>query len=152
MESLIRERPGVFDRTDRVGHFTASAFILNPQKDKALLMHHRKLGIWVQLGGHAEGSADLLGEAQREAQEESGIQEIVPLSAEIFDLDIHRIPDFGGVLAHDHYDVCFLFQAGREDWVGNGESLELGWFPKEPLPRVGEGRLWRMWDKWRQMA
>ena len=57
-----------------------------------LMTHHRKLNMWLQLGGHADGMEDLISVAIREAKEESGFNEFVLLSDRIFDLDIHQFP------------------------------------------------------------
>ncbi|HJD64773.1 MAG TPA: palindromic element RPE3 domain-containing protein [Rickettsia endosymbiont of Diachasma alloeum] len=70
------------------GHFTASAFLLNSDQTKFLLMNHKKFNKWQQLGGHCE-SDNILAEAIREAQEESGINEIEAVSNNIFDIDVY---------------------------------------------------------------
>ena len=61
------------ERTCRPGHLTGSAWIVSPDRTRTLLTHHRKLGKWLQLGGHADGDPDLLAVALREAREESGL-------------------------------------------------------------------------------
>ena len=89
---FVANTPDCFSRSHASGHITGSAWLLSPDGSMALLTLHRKLGKWLQLGGHADGDADILRVAMREAQEESGISGIVPVSAHIFDVDIHRIP------------------------------------------------------------
>src|SRR5436189_5409859 len=74
------------------GHFTASAFVLSPDRRDLVLIHHKKLGIWVQPGGHVEPSDDdLLGAARREVLEEVGLAELESLSRDqgslLFDVD-----------------------------------------------------------------
>ncbi|WP_341749260.1 NUDIX hydrolase [Candidatus Tisiphia endosymbiont of Sialis lutaria] len=81
-----------FSRETKEGHFTSSGFLLNSSKTKFLLMHHRKLGKWLQPGGHCDGNNDLLAVAIKEAQEESGILDIEPVSKQIYDIDVHFIP------------------------------------------------------------
>jgi 8-oxo-dGTP pyrophosphatase MutT (NUDIX family) len=94
------------------GHFTASAFILSPERDALLLIHHQKLERWLQPGGHVEpGDQDLLAAARREALEEVGIADLSLLSPAPFDLDVHAIPARGDQPAHAHFDVRFLFRA-----------------------------------------
>ena len=139
-----------FHRSCVPGHFTASAWLLNKSGDKALLMHHTKLDRWMQLGGHTDGDSDLLAVAVKEAQEESGIQHIEPVSKSVFDLDIHEIPANSKDSAHLHYDVRFLLQVkSDEDFVTNRESKELRWIGKNPdeLPTQEESvaRLFRKW-------
>lgn len=65
-----------FSRTTIEGHFTGSALLLNSDKSKFLLMHHKKLNKWLQLGGHCDGDSNVLAVAIKEAQEESGILDI----------------------------------------------------------------------------
>ncbi|WP_375359401.1 NUDIX hydrolase [Candidatus Tisiphia endosymbiont of Neophilaenus lineatus] len=81
-----------FSRETKEGHFTASGFLLNSDKTKFLLMHHRKLDKWLQPGGHCDGNNNILAVAIKEAQEESGILEIEPISRQIYDIDVHLIP------------------------------------------------------------
>lgn len=116
------------DRTLQVGHLTGSAWILDESKQRVLLMHHRKLGKWLQLGGHADGDTDLLRVALREAYEESGLREIEVLSSRLFDVDVHTIPARESEPAHQHYDIRFLFSGNsREALHVNHESNRLEW-------------------------
>jgi 8-oxo-dGTP pyrophosphatase MutT (NUDIX family) len=111
MLTFMKHHPkNCFDRTLEIGHFTASAWLVNHDNSKALLMHHAKLGEWMQLGGHADGNHDLLAVAIKEAQEESGMLNIIPISGEIFDIDIHLIPANTKDKSHYHYYVRFLLQ------------------------------------------
>ena len=73
------------------GHLTGSALLLDANRERLLLHHHRKLGLWLQFGGHCDGDANLRGVAWRETVEESGI---VPawMSEDPIDLDVHAIP------------------------------------------------------------
>jgi hypothetical protein len=48
-----------FARTLEIGHVTASAWIVDPARTRVLLTHHRKLGRWLQLGGHTDGDPDV---------------------------------------------------------------------------------------------
>ena len=75
VRSLVEAHADCFERTCLPGHVTASAWILSPDRKQVLLTRHRKLGRWLQLGGHADGDPDVLGVALREAREESGMAE-----------------------------------------------------------------------------
>jgi 8-oxo-dGTP pyrophosphatase MutT (NUDIX family) len=97
------------------GHVTASAWILSPDGGSCLLTRHKKLGKWLQLGGHVDGEQRVERAALREAREESGLQsfellapgrELLPL-----DLDVHPIPARGREPGHLHWDVRFLLRA-----------------------------------------
>ncbi len=117
------------------GHLTGSAWVLNPDRTKALLIHHRALDKWFQPGGHAEDSDEsLLETARREAQEECGLDRLILLSDAIFDLDIHQIPAKKEVGAHLHYDVRFLFQAENEMFNEDlAEVKAVQWVPVTQL-------------------
>ena len=125
---FINKNPNCFERSLEIGHITASAWLINKQGTHALLMHHAKLNRWVQLGGHCDGNPDVLAVAIKEAQEESGIMDIVPMSTQIFDIDIHLIPENPKEKEHYHYDVRFLLKVvSDEQVVQNSESNELRW-------------------------
>ena len=110
------------------GHITASAVVLNRSGSRMLMTHHAKLGLWLHLGGHADGDADPLRAACREAQEESGLA-VVPVCAEPLDIDIHRIPPRAPEPAHLHYDVRFALRVedDSECFTVTEESLALRW-------------------------
>ena len=126
---FVLSTPDCFERCHIAGHITGSAWLLNPAGDRALLTLHRKLGLWVQPGGHADGDPDVLHVALREAEEESGISGIIPLSPEIYDIDIHTIPPHlpTGTPEHLHYDVRYLLQAPHEQYSVSDESEDLRW-------------------------
>jgi 8-oxo-dGTP pyrophosphatase MutT (NUDIX family) len=116
-----------FERNCVPGHFTGSAWLVDRTGQRVLLTHHRKLDRWLQLGGHADGDGDLAGVALREAEEESGLTELV-VEPEIFDLDRHIIPARGNEPQHWHYDVRFVVRAnGSEEFVVGDESHALAW-------------------------
>jgi 8-oxo-dGTP pyrophosphatase MutT (NUDIX family) len=150
MLSFIKENPNCFERSLEIGHITASAWLLNQDGSKALLMHHMKLDRWFQLGGHCDGDSDVLAVAIKEAQEESGIIQISPVSKDIFDIDIHLIPTNPKEKEHYHYDVRFLLQVtSNEEIVQNSESKELRWIGKDlsALPTQTPSVV-RMFNKW----
>jgi 8-oxo-dGTP pyrophosphatase MutT (NUDIX family) len=124
-----------FVRARLAGHFTGSAFVLSADGRRVLLMHHAKLGRWLQPGGHADGDEDLAAVALREAEEETGLEglkpEPMPWPGGILDLDAHEIPARGAEPAHWHHDVRYALRAtpGREAFAANAESLGLAWRP-----------------------
>lgn len=147
--AFLNQYPNAFERSLEVGHITASAWLINKDNTKALLMHHRKLNMWVQLGGHCDGDTDALAVAIKEAQEESGIMNIEPVSADIFDIDVHLIPENKKEKAHYHYDIRFLLQVvGDEDFVQNEESHALAWFSGSCMLPTNERSVTRMFEKW----
>lgn len=147
---FVEANPDCFERSLQQGHITGAAWLVNAANSHALLTHHRKLGLWLQLGGHADGDIDVLNVALREAREESGIERIVPVTDAIFDVDVHRIPTHGGQPAHYHYDLRFLLQVdGEHPICANEESLALAWVPKSEVPRLHtDHSVLRMHRKW----
>jgi 8-oxo-dGTP pyrophosphatase MutT (NUDIX family) len=90
------------------GHLTASAVVRDPHRAKVLLIHHEKLGRWLQPGGHIEpGDEAIEGAARREVLEETGLGDLIGHG--VIDLDIHEIPERPDEPAHLHHDVRFLF-------------------------------------------
>jgi 8-oxo-dGTP pyrophosphatase MutT (NUDIX family) len=110
----LLEQPGdVFSRAHlEPGHFTASAFVLCPERRRLLLIRHPRLGRWLQPGGHIESvDTSCLGAARRELWEETGVSELGLLEPGIFDVDVHAIPATPKEGAHAHFDVRYAFQA-----------------------------------------
>ncbi len=154
MLAFLDEHTDAFERSLPIGHFTASAWIVSKDGSQALLMHHAKLNLWVQLGGHADGDTDLLAVAVKEAQEESGILGIEPVSLEIFDIDIHGIPANSKDAAHEHFDVRFIVRVVTdEQTIQNRESKELRWIGKDARQLPTDQRsVVRLFEKWEKLA
>lgn len=132
MRALLGGQEDPFSRGSFTpGHFTASSFVLNPRRDALLLIHHRKLGRWLQPGGHIDpDDPDTLAAARREVLEEVGLPQVRLLRDGLFDLDIHTIPPLKGEPAHEHFDLRFVFEAPSEqvqagDDVGGARWLAL---------------------------
>ncbi|QBB70209.1 NUDIX domain-containing protein [Pseudolysobacter antarcticus] len=141
----------VFSRANLQGHFTGSAWLVSADGARVLLTHHRKLGRWLQLGGHADGDEDLARVALREAEEESGLSDLIIADPHIFDIDRHSIPARGDEPGHWHYDVRFVVRAtGSEKFALSEESLELAWLSIESIAADGDAdiSLRRMAQKW----
>lgn len=156
--AFVEAHTECFRRELLVGHITGSAWVVNEKHNKVLLTHHRKLDKWLQLGGHCDGDNDVLRVALREAIEESGVFDIMPLSADIFDLDIHLIPERRTATTfepeHFHYDARFLLQA--DDAVPlriTSESKDLRWVRLEDVHNLtDEESMLRMVEKTKRIA
>ena len=103
-----------WSRATLAGHLTASAWVLDKTLTHVAMIHHRKLDKWLQPGGHIEETdVSWRDAAQREVTEEIGLTRFVSRAddAQLFDVDVHAIPERGDVPAHFHYDLRFLFVA-----------------------------------------
>ena len=112
---FLEENDNLFGKDNLSGHITGSAWILDETKTKVLLIHHKKLELWLQPGGHYDlKDSSIIETARRETIEETGLKSVVLLSKKLFDLDVHLIPARKRIPAHYHYDFRFLFQANND--------------------------------------
>lgn len=126
-EKFLHTHADVFDRRHLGGHFTGSCWLVSADGARVLLMHHHKLGLWLQPGGHADGDTDLAHVALREAQEETGVVGL-RVEGDIFDVDRHRIPARANEPEHWHYDVRHVVRASVDErFTINEESHALAW-------------------------
>lgn len=138
-----------FLRTCLPGHFTASAWVMNLEYDRVLLMHHFKLDKWLQPGGHCEGDEDFQKVAKKEVLEETGLPSIANINKDIFDLDIHLVPSRKNEPSHYHYDIRYLVTADDKiPLQGNQESNALKWATLDEIPKLTqEHSVLRMLEK-----
>ena len=147
--TFLLENEDCFERSNTQGHVTASAWLVNKEETHVLLTHHKKLNMWLQLGGHADGEDNVLRVAQSEAEEESGLKEISPVNETIFDIDIHLIPARKDEPQHFHYDIRFAFLARDSDYIVSDESHDLNWIDMKHLSEFTEEvSMHRMAHKW----
>ncbi len=126
---FVTSTPACFDRSTR-GHITGGAWIVSHDFSHALLTHHKKLNIWCQLGGHADGDPDSKRVALKEAYEESGIESLALVIPSIFDIDIHAIP----TPCELHYEIRYLLKAPpNASFKVSEESHDLAWVPLEKI-------------------
>lgn len=146
-----------FDRKNFSGHVTGSAWLISPDHQMVLLTHHTILNKWLQFGGHADGEADIKNVAKREAQEESGIQEISELGNifnPIFDIDVHLIPENIKKQEPDHlhYDIRYIFKTSSMDFSISSESKELKWVDINDIFKMNlSPSMMRMARKWQNI-
>ena len=128
MISFVEAHPNCAERSLQIGHLTGSAWIVDRERKRTLLTHHRKLNKWLQLGGHADGELNPLAVAMREASEESGLTRLRVVSDEVFDLDRHLIPARKAEPDHWHYDIRFMIEADPDEpLLISDESHDLAW-------------------------
>jgi 8-oxo-dGTP pyrophosphatase MutT (NUDIX family) len=118
------------------GHVTGSAWVVNATGTQTVLVHHAKLGKWVQPGGHCDGDCDVLRVALREAREETGL-DVRALESGIFDIDVHRIPEYWNTPEHAHFDVRFLLLADEDAMPQrSAESRAVRWVSLEEVMQL----------------
>ncbi len=110
------------------GHITAGGFVVD-NCGQVLLNHHKKLNIWLQIGGHCDGDSCVASVAQREVLEETGLQFDSIEDIDIFNVAVFDVPANTkyNEPAHKHYDVNYLFVAHSKEFVLSSESIELQW-------------------------
>ncbi|MEP4050130.1 MAG: NUDIX hydrolase [Luteolibacter sp.] len=150
---FIEAEDECFERGLACGHITGSAWVVNADGSEVLLTHHRKLDRWLQLGGHADGDADVLAVAVKEAEEESGLSNFKQVGKGIFDIDVHPIPARKGEPEHLHFDVRYVLRPeGSMDFTVSDESHDLRWVkPEEVRQLTTEVSMMRMVEKWLAM-
>ncbi|MFD7444193.1 NUDIX hydrolase [Streptomyces sp. NPDC059909] len=129
------------------GHLTASALVIDPERGQVLLTLHKKLGMWLQMGGHCEpGDATLAAAALREATEESGVPGLTLLAGGPVRLDRHAIP----APCHWHLDVQYaaLAPSGSVEEISD-ESLDLRWFAYDEVAAVADDSVVRLMERTR---
>ena len=141
----VEQFPDVLERSCELAHLTASCWIVNPDRSRVLMAYHNLYRSWSWLGGHADGDADLLAVALREAQEESGAAHVQPVSTEIFSVEVlnveahHRRGVY--VPSHLHLNVTYLLEDDDSDRLRAkpDENSAVRWFSAdEVLSAVSE--------------
>ena len=141
----IRNNENAFSRENTVAHITASAWVVNKDRSKVLMVYHNIYNSWSWLGGHADGETDLLSVAVREVKEEAGISNVAPVSKDIFSLESLTVDGHWKngkyVSSHLHFNVTYLLEADSEEVVSikADENSGVAWFtPEEALKKSTE--------------
>ena len=141
----IENNDNAFLRDNVVAHMTASAWVVNKDRSRVLMIYHNIYNSWSWLGGHADGETDLLAVAVREVKEEAGITNVRPVSEEIFSLESLTVDGHVKkgkyVSSHLHLNVTYLLEADPEERVSvkADENSGVAWFtPEEALAKSTE--------------
>lgn len=135
MISFLENNSDAYVRDNKIGHMTASAWVVNETYDKVLFCYHRIYDSWAWLGGHADGDRDLRHVALKEAKEESGLKDFVSINDDILSIEI--LPVSGHIKkgkyqpSHLHFNVTYLFVAREGDQLvaKADENAGLAWIP-----------------------
>ena len=157
---MIEEYPSnVLTRDNLFAHVTSSGFVVNEMLDKVLMVHHLIYRTWAWTGGHADGEADLLAVAIREAEEETGIGNLKPLTGRMDSFDV--LPVYGHekkgayVGTHLHLSAAYILVASEEDAIRIKEDENDGvrWIPRDEMDKYSnEPYLIRIYEKLWQRA
>ena len=142
MLNYINDFDDVLTRQNEYGHFTSSAFVMNKERTKILMVYHKIYNSWAWTGGHSDGDSDLLYVAMKEAKEETGIKNVSPISKDIYSLEILRVNGHEKrgkyVGSHLHLNVTYLSEADEREEVHIKEDENNGvkWVPIDKILEV----------------
>ena len=135
MLKYINDFDDVLTRQNEYGHFTSSAFVLNKERTKILMIYHKIYNSWAWTGGHSDGDSDLLHVAMKEAKEETGIKNVTPISKDIYSLELINVNGHEKrgkyVGSHVHINVTYLLEAdeNEEIHIKEDENSGVKWVP-----------------------
>lgn len=128
--------PGnILTRENEIAHFSASAWVVNPGRDRVLMLYHNIYKSWAWPGGHADGEENLLSVALREVQEETGVARLRPATTDLYSLEIltvnAHIKRGRYVVPHLHLNLTYLLEAddGQPLRSKPDENSAVRWFP-----------------------
>ena len=134
MLQLLKTQENILERENQTAHFSASSWLLNKEHTKVLMIYHNIYHSWSWTGGHADGEANLLEVAKREAMEETGIKNITTVSDEIYSVEILTVDGHvkrgSYVPSHIHLNVTYLMDADEQEVlrVKPDENSGVKWF------------------------
>lgn len=139
MLAYIQNFDNVLTRENEFGHFTASSWVVNPERTKVLMIYHNIYQSWTWTGGHADGEADLLQTAIRELKEETGIEHVKVLKDGIYSLEIicvnGHVKRGKYVSSHVHLNLTYLLEVSEEEMLTMKPDENQGakWIPIEEI-------------------
>jgi 8-oxo-dGTP pyrophosphatase MutT (NUDIX family) len=154
----LEKEKNIFTRDNKIAHMTASAWVVNKGRNKVLMVYHNIYDSWSWMGGHADGEEDLFAVAVKEAKEESGLSNVIPISKDIFSLETltvdGHIKNGEYISSHLHLNITYLFEANEKEiltvkpdensgveWFGLDESIEKStepWFKERIYKKLNK--------------
>lgn len=145
MLNFMAKNDDILFRTNTAAHFTASAWVVNNDRTKVLMVYHNIYDSWTWTGGHADGEEDLLAVAIREVKEETGVKSVAPVNEDIFSLEVltvdGHIKNGKYVSSHLHLNVTYLLEADEGEMlcIKPDENKGVKWFTAdEAMKAVSE--------------
>ena len=142
MISYLENFDNSLTRENKYGHFTSSAWVVNKERTKVLMIYHNIYNSWAWPDGHADGEENLSKVAMRELQEETGVKNAKLVSNDIFSLEILTVDGHmkKGVYvpSHLHLNITYLAEADEEEMllVKEDENQAVKWWTFEEALKV----------------
>lgn len=142
MLKYINDFDDTLTRKNEYGHFTSSAFVLNKERTKILMIYHKIYNSWAWTGGHSDGDSDLLYVAMKEAKEETGIKNVTPILEDIYSLELINVNGHEKrgkyVGSHIHLNVTYLLEADENEQIHikEDENSAVKWVPVNEIINV----------------
>lgn len=139
LEYIDQFYSNILTRENEIAHMTSSGLILNKSLDRILMIHHNIYNTWTWTGGHADGDSDMLEVALKEAKEETGLKNIIPLTEDLASID--TIPVYGHikrgkyVSAHLHLNTSYILigDENEKTVINEEETSDVGWVEVDRL-------------------
>lgn len=142
MLEYINNFDNVLTRDNKFGHFTASAWVVNKEKTKVLMIYHNIYKSWAWTGGHSDGEADHLKTSIREVKEETGVENVKVIKDDIFSLEIvcvnGHIKKGKYVSSHVHLNLTYLLEVDENEIlkIKEDENSGVKWVALEDVEKV----------------
>ncbi len=137
VDRIRRAGGNPFDERSDLVHITGSAIVIGPRG--TVLLEHKRLGMWLQPGGHVDPDESPWDAALREAREETGLDvRFTNDPPRLVHVDAHQ-----GGRGHTHLDLRYLLDGGDADPAPPpDESQRVEWFGwAAAVKRAGDERL-----------